>query len=173
MIDDEEFEIDVICEAIVHDHLLFECCPLTFKMYSSQDADIGSDMKDLAMRKEVRDFISAKDSSKALELVADPKLKKALLKQSFIELVMKNSLDDALGVAEEYLKNFEEDEIFSVLGYKNLEDDEIRHYFSKESLEKLRDMINETLFFKAKGRNASLLAIAWFHYKSIQSFLNK
>lgn len=173
MIDDEGFEVDVICEAIIRDHLLFECCPLTFKTHSSRTIDIGDDMKDLVLRKEVRDFILSKESSKALELVADPKLKKALLKQSFVELVMKNRLEEALAVAEEYLKDFEDDDVFSVLGYKDLEDEEIRHYFSKESVESLRDMINENLFFKSKGRNASLMAIAWFHYKSIQSFLNK
>lgn len=173
MINNDDFETDAMCETIIRDHLLFICCPETFGLYTRKSPDVDEDMRDLILRKEIYDLISHKNSSKAIELVTDAKLKKILLKQSFIELVSQNNLEEALCVAEKYLNSFEDDEVFSVLGYKNLNDEEIKHYFSKKSVEKIKDVINETLFCKMKGRNASLMAIAWFHYKSIQSFLNK
>ncbi|KAL0265843.1 UNVERIFIED_CONTAM: hypothetical protein PYX00_011561 [Menopon gallinae] len=169
----DDFEVDMICERIIHDHLLFTCCLRTFRRYKLCATDTESDIRDLELRKEIRDLIAAKNSTKALDLIDDPNLKKILLKQSFIELVSQSKLKEALDVAEKYLNIFEDDDVFSVLGYKNLNDEEIRHYFSKESVEKFQDVVNETLFCQRKGRGASLLAIAWFHYKSIQSFLNK
>lgn len=173
MISKDDFEIDLICETIIHDHLLFTCCIKTFKKYRLCASDRESDIKDLELRKEIRDLIEAKNSTRALDLISDPRLRKILLKQSFIELVSQNKLKEALDVAERYLNIFEDDDVFSVLGYRNLNDEEIKHYFSKESVERFQDVVNETLFSQRKGRGASLMAIAWFHYKSIQSFLNK
>lgn len=173
MISKTDFEVDSICEEIIKDHILFMCCPETFKICMENSECSNKDLENLVLRKKIQDLVCSKDSLKALEIVKDEGLKKLLLKQGFIELVSQNKLEEALKVAEEYLNRFEDDEVFSILGYKNLDEDRIQHYFSEESLAKFLDTLNETLFYRVKNRSASLMSIAWFHYRSIQLFLNK
>ncbi|KCZ79574.1 hypothetical protein H312_03031, partial [Anncaliia algerae PRA339] len=170
MISEKEYEIDEICLKIIKDHLSYKAYPETYKELADEDT---LELEDILFRQKIIKLILNKECLVALDLVEEEELRKLLIKQSFVELVQKNETDKALALGTEYLNKYDNDDIFSVIGYSDLQDIKIKHFFDENASIDLSEKINESLFENKKKRNASLLMIAWFHYKSIQSFLHK
>ncbi|TBU06336.1 CTLH/CRA domain-containing protein [Hamiltosporidium magnivora] len=186
----DDSEIEKLCEEVILDHLIYARAENTAKLFSERlnIKDIqGIDF--LKKRKEICDFISKKQIEEAFKSIkkyfpflfetsdeTEKKLIDDLFKQMFIDYVEQGDFQKAINTAKEFLEknNFGFDpHVFSILGYSDFENHNIKKFFNSERSSKLAENFNEVIYKRVKGHSNSLLHTLLLHYSSVLYFLNK
>lgn len=159
---------------ILTDYLHHSCAPSTLKLISTDNEKI----KDAELRKKIFDSIIDSKTHLSLELIKNnyknvpEELINELLRHIFIESVHLKEYTRAIAIAKEYMgRGSGEDAIFSILGYKN-DDDEIKNLCSANKKILLAKKVNEELFGLVYGRKKALIDVVYMFGEALEYYKN-
>ncbi|KAF7683374.1 hypothetical protein TCON_1412 [Astathelohania contejeani] len=185
-----EKNLESMCEEIVLDHLVYIGAKNTSKIFAKKlRLDIPKDLEELENRNDICKHIRKCNLKMAFDLLeksypymlnTDDEEEKEVIKlmtnQLFIEYVRNKKFIEAVNLGRKIMETspfaFNE-EIFSLLGYKNHNDPSISNLFDKNRPRELGDRLNRVLFNRSKGRKLSLFYLLFLQYNSIMKYLRE
>lgn len=185
-------DLESLARGIISDHMRFVCADKALAMWNNryQERRNGSPgtaelYSSIGTRKKIISLIEKENTNEAFAICEDLKLfdldvegealaREALSKLVFVDLLRAGRHIEAIRFARTFMNDENEnDRLFTLIGYKDVNDPRFHEIASAVKREKIVETLNKHLFRREVGRELSLLSLALSHYNSILKYQKK